>query len=185
MATIEELEAERDRARMGVMRLETAHSADLRRLTAEFERKLRDELDAKYKKPLAELKAAEATAQAALDAALVAVAGARELPKGTLYEWRRKESRPWARDYALRPTGRRGVLEVVTRGSAFPSNQGSWRRPAVGTVIVRLLKKDGSPSLMWETWHENPVSHQANWLPAGVKPEGAAEGAETPMGAAA
>lgn len=40
-----------------------------------------------------------------------------------------------------------GIVETVRSTTAFAVNVGTWRRPAVGTPLVRLLKKDGSPAL--------------------------------------
>ena len=38
-----------------------------------------------------------------------------------------------------------GIVETVTSATAFAANLGSYRRPEIGAVIVRQLKKDGTP----------------------------------------
>ena len=40
-----------------------------------------------------------------------------------------------------------GILEAVTSSTVFPDNIADYRRPHIGTFLVRLLKQDGSPSL--------------------------------------
>lgn len=51
------------------------------------------------------------------------------------------------------PTGKFGVLEVVTSDTVFASNL-TWRKPGIGDYIVRCLKKDGSPSLKFERFRK-------------------------------
>lgn len=50
----------------------------------------------------------------------------------------------------LRTTTERGVVEVVRIGTEFPANTPSYSRPPIGTTIVRMLKKDGTPGLKFE-----------------------------------
>ena len=180
MPTIEELEAERYRATNALTHLQNAVYRDRRALEEAAAAKIKAELAAKYDAPLAELAAAEAAARAALDAARVAAAAATPgVPKGVLIEWDRLESRRYNRDWAMRRTGRRGVIEVVTADTEWPGNIGSYRRPDPGGFILRLLKKDGTPSLLFERWtpptEEGMTWGSARWVPEGEKPEGAAE----------
>ena len=45
-----------------------------------------------------------------------------------------------------------GVVEIVRRSSQFPANM-RYSQPRIGQAVVRLLKKDGSPSLRcFESW---------------------------------
>lgn len=67
-------------------------------------------------------------------------------------------------------TGTKGIVEVVTKGSEFPSNM-RWHRPSVGAVIVRLCKKNGTLGLMFDnisSTGNNGCNFQ--WLPEGVEP---------------
>jgi hypothetical protein len=85
-------------------------------------------------------------------------------PVGTkVYEWIRLE---WPNhDQPKKLSGRVGLIEVWTRDSKKPDSVGLG--PYVGRVVVRFLKKDGTPSLKYE---EREIS---KWLPEGVKPKGA------------
>lgn len=51
-----------------------------------------------------------------------------------------------------------GIFEVVTSTTEFANNLGKWSRPSIGRGIVRLLKKDGTPSKRIDTW-------LSNWTP--------------------
>jgi hypothetical protein len=46
-----------------------------------------------------------------------------------------------------------GVIEGVTRETVFPDTMGhrSWRKPSIGSFIIRLLKADGTPSKNFDT----------------------------------
>ena len=75
----------------------------------------------------------------------------------TLVEW---ASGPgWSR--TRRISGRTGLMEIATPNMPHPSNQ-SWL-PGPGAVIVRILKKDGKPSLQFDR-------NTYNWYPEGVDP---------------
>lgn len=41
----------------------------------------------------------------------------------------------------------RGIVEVVRSNTEFAQNIGRYSQPSVGTVIIRAIKKDGTPSL--------------------------------------
>ncbi|PYJ10785.1 MAG: hypothetical protein DMF06_05110 [Verrucomicrobia bacterium] len=45
-----------------------------------------------------------------------------------------------------------GVVEVRRVGTEFPGNTAKWRIPDMGKPFVRMLKKDGSPSLKFEAF---------------------------------
>lgn len=128
-------------------------------------RAIDEELRAKYGERLSALRSAEADARAALrteeDAKARAATGT-TYPVGTvLLHWKRH---PYAKpSYAH--DGQRGVLEIVTTDSCFPGNVS--HRPSIGKEIVRLLKKDGTPSLRYDTWF-------SDWRPEGVDPNCAA-----------
>jgi hypothetical protein len=50
-----------------------------------------------------------------------------------------------------RTTGDRGILQIFRKGDSFPSNQ-HWGCPRVGDVVIRRLKKDGSPGIQAEQY---------------------------------
>lgn len=64
----------------------------------------------------------------------------------------RARGRSWER---LLPQRIEGVVETVRSDAKFADNLSRYSCPSVGAVIVRLLKKDGSPGLKFEpfgTW---------------------------------
>ena len=106
-------------------------------------------VNARYNDHLRAASAAVSAAQQALDDHIDATA-----------------SHPWdgKRVYRVEPvrnryTGRQvgeerldGIVEVVRQSSQFPDNK-RYGLPRLGEVIVRKLKKDGSPSLHWHDSH--------------------------------
>lgn len=48
---------------------------------------------------------------------------------------------------SIKPTGRTGIYEAVTRATHFPGNLAPYSYPAVGSFIIRLHKKDGTLGL--------------------------------------
>lgn len=61
--------------------------------------------------------------------------------------------RKFSRGFSAREISREmifGVVETVTSKTTWPDNTASWRKPGIGSAIVRLLKKDGSPGVKWE-----------------------------------
>lgn len=62
-----------------------------------------------------------------------------------------------------------GIFEIVSFDSKFPENLSEYSRPKVGSYIVRLLKKDGTPSLKFDKYNHLG----SNWLPKGKQPKGA------------
>lgn len=109
------------------------------------------EIDAAYK---SELEAAQKCECEAEDAVLTerektAQSGiGAKWPVGTkLVEWAhpyRRYGGP-SREPRAR-TGRVGVVEAITRQSEHPSNLADYSRAIVGSFVIRLQKKDGSPS---------------------------------------
>lgn len=75
-------------------------------------------------------------------------------PVGTALQHYQTER--YSRD--LKATGKIGQIEIITEASAHPENLGPWSRAKVGEVVVRFLKKDGSPSAKYERW-------QNSWSP--------------------
>jgi hypothetical protein len=52
-----------------------------------------------------------------------------------------------------------GIVEVVRQSSDFPANM-RWSRPTLGKVIIRKVKKDGTPSLQFYDWGDGKIE---NW----------------------
>ncbi len=102
------------------------------------------------------LRDAEKAVEAEADAkARVATDG--KYPAGTkLYEWSRSQ---WGGP--RQKTGRVGIYECVTLDSKFPASM--EHRPHIGQWIVRVMKKDGTPSLVTDRW-------ATSWCPEGKKP---------------
>jgi len=48
-----------------------------------------------------------------------------------------------------------GIVETFRSTTSTPANMSAWGRPEIGTPIVRLLKKDGSPGVKFEIMREH------------------------------
>lgn len=130
---------------------------------------------AEWKERISALSESAKTAKKAMEDAEIADAmdgGRCKYAIGTvLLEWKR--SSYGFRTNPLRLTGRRGVVEVITRDSAHPNNR-NYSRASAGDVVVRLLGKNGKPGILYST---DINSWRAKWFPEGVdaaKLEGAA-----------
>ena len=62
-------------------------------------------------------------------------------------------SHPWEgkRVTHRRTNGKLGVVQIRRVDSQFPANA-TWGRPEIGQAFVRLLKKDGTPSLAYDSY---------------------------------
>ena len=69
-------------------------------------------------------------------------------------------------------TKERGIVEVFTRESMLPVNTSSYSRPSIGSLVLRLLKADGTPSRKVLTSHYGG-DFGVGWLPEGQKPKNA------------
>ena len=67
------------------------------------------------------------------------------------------------KDYRWRVTGLMGVREIWTEKSIRPANLASYSIPVKGQVVIRLKKKDGSPSAKF-------VTRTRGWFPEGTDP---------------
>lgn len=69
------------------------------------------------------------------------------LPVGTvMIEWKPPlgfAGRTWSK------TGRRGLIEMVTKDSKHAENLSRYSRAGLGTCVIRILKKDGTPSIQY------------------------------------
>lgn len=120
-------------------------------------RRLRALIDDKVRAARAEIEAAhrEAT-DAASAAAMSARATLQQVKDAT-------PDHPWTgkrvfkmvrqgRSYENRPAARiDGVVETVRSQTPFPANTGLYSRPPVGAPLVRLLTKDGSPGVRFDS----------------------------------
>jgi hypothetical protein len=80
-----------------------------------------------------------------------------------------KDRGSWAMNPGMDRTGKRGVIEIYKQGDAYPSRS-RWNRPAVGEIVVRMLKKDGSKSIEAEKYCFAEYAKEY-WLPEGVEPK--------------
>lgn len=145
--TLTELKAAWDAAWQVHDELKTRRRALERERREEFERQLQRELDGMFGGPLGmaanKLEAAKRTYYRALEAE--ALAKPREIPIGTVMEEWKFPRHSYGRGPRLK-TGRRGLLEVVTSISEFPDR---GYPPEIGAEIIRLFRKDGSPSKLY------------------------------------
>lgn len=87
-------------------------------------------------------------------------------PEGTvLVEWNPPH---WSTN-ACRPTGRKGVVQVYRAGDPLPLNA-RWSVPRVGDVVIRELKKDGTPAKAVVAVWRDGSKMEDYWLPEGQKP---------------
>lgn len=70
-------------------------------------------------------------------------------------------------DKKMVPTGEKAVLEVYEDGDPVPMNA-RWHRPSPGQVVLRLLKKDGTPGTKVECWNSYAMVNR--WYAEGVDP---------------
>lgn len=109
------------------------------------------ELEEQYGADIATLKDAEREAETAYLAAVESAAldKLKSYPSGIVEEWD-FERYLYLRGKEKRPTGRRGIYEICTRATQFPDNTGTYRRPDVGEVFIRILRKNGTPGIKFE-----------------------------------
>jgi hypothetical protein len=139
---------------------------DLRSIRDERERLITAEHDTTTKRIIAEFEDRIATASEAQNTATTAYEDARVAytlnrgwnacyPRGTkLFEWSFKQ-RGYSPNQKPQPTGKTAILEVFTRNSTTPGNMSPYSIPNLGDVVLRYLKKNGTPSLKVERWNDN------------------------------
>lgn len=72
----------------------------------------------------------------------------------------------------LKLTDQVGMVEVWSPDSVYPENKSRYSRPHAGDIVVRLLKKDGTPSKNFESANEwNRVYWQAKGVDANIAKE--------------
>ena len=81
----------------------------------------------------------------------------------------------WVPTYGTRnyykATGKRGVVQVYHPGDSVAATKDKYSRPALGSVVIRPLKKDGTTGVDCFDMNKR---HHGHWLPEGEKPKGAA-----------
>lgn len=87
---------------------------------------------------------------------------------GKVVEWKPKYR--WASRGDYVPTGVTGVVEICTHDSKFSGSIGLHSQPSIGKLFVRLLKKDGTPSLKFTGAYTLEGNLPYNWHPEGVDP---------------
>lgn len=91
-----------------------------------------------------------------------------DMYKGLLFEWGHERHGFGFASSPKKKTGRVGKYEVCTPQSTFSANK-IYCRPSSGERFIRILKKDGSPSLDFVREYRSN-----GWLPEGKTPEVAA-----------
>jgi hypothetical protein len=169
--TVQDREEEMREAGRKLYRLENLASDERRALIDAATKEIDCQMHAKYGADIQVAKDVARTAKQAYEAARVAEGerAAASIHSGVLAEWDWKPSGRFRQDYAWRETGRRGRCEVVTPQTVFPGNK-TWNRPPVGSVAVRLLKKNGQPGMDCVKMKVN-AHDKAQWLPEGEKPK--------------
>lgn len=115
--------------------------------------------------------AAEQAAQTAFYDAVVAkatVAHADKLASPDLLEWDDRRDFVGRSVYPRKLTGRHGRWEIWTATSTAVGS----RHKGAGDCVIRVLKKDGTPSqtVVVSDWDQENL-----WFPEGTKPKGAAD----------
>lgn len=110
--------------------------------------------DSEHKVVLDDLELEVQRAKDACDAAVASIrmdASLKALPypEGTVVEERKRSGTSFS---AIRsdpkPTGKKGVIQIFRAGDWYPTNLSEYSAPEVGSVVVRELKKDGTPGLV-------------------------------------
>ena len=113
---------------------------------------------------LAEDMLAKSNEECAAEAARIRLAEAASLlpyPEGTVVEEMRRPKH--SASGQRRPTGKKGVIQIFRAGDPYPSNLSEYSVPEVGSVVVRDLKKDGTPGAgvrklgRWSWWYKDGV----------------------------
>lgn len=155
-----------------------------REFISEAEQKIQEAADLRYG---AEIQVATEEFGAATDAWLTekeseAIKNAPH-PIGTKYLRWEKEQRRWGTppDKPLKwiATGETARLDVVTRESKFADNLSSYSRPGVGSLILRVNKKNGEPGLKFieNRYFVRSEWRVPTWYPEGEDPNQAEESA--------
>lgn len=167
---VEALERAAQEAERALDKARTMRDDEKRQLIHAFRERVEREVDLKHAEKIQALcNASVAASKAALAAkqSLALSGKTARVPLGTrMVEWE------LVRDYTtskhkLRPSGRLGLVEVLTEGSPLPGNR-AHGLPKIGDVIIRVLKKQGGKSLncmKLDSWDA-----MNRWFPEGQDP---------------
>lgn len=154
--SLRELEQAAARARIALSDLGAVRRNERQKRISAFIAELDEELGARFDDPLEEAEKVLAEAESVRDKAREDAALSGPLSRFVGVEVEEWRSGRWEIG-ELKRTCNRGVMEIWTAKSAAPVNFASWRKPEIGHLVVRLLKKDGAPSLRFEkqteAWH--------------------------------
>lgn len=126
----------------------------------ELTKEIAARLEAKFGAEIREAESAQKAARKALELLEIEENRLRlAFPEGTRYE--EYKSRMFSSSPPLK-TGQFAILELATHDSLYPKGQSA---PEPGAAILRLLKKDGTPSARWEKtgWFNNWVREGQPW----------------------
>lgn len=150
---------------------ELKHTREIQRRNAiaDATERIENELSAKYGEVQSRLREAARAARQAYEVAKLAEANASlPFPVGTkLIGWMRSHVSTYRRG----PFGKKstGIVEVCDNNTEMPIGQ-RYGLPAIGDVIIRLLKKDGTPGKSVEKYNGDGWRTHI-WLPEGEKPK--------------
>lgn len=126
----------------------------------ELKKQIAARLEAKFGAEIQEVESAQRAARKALELLEIEESRLRlAFPEGTRYEEYR--SRMFSSSTPQK-TGRYAILEIATHDSLYPKGQ---EAPQPGAAILRILKKDGTPSAKWDKtgWFNNWVREGQPW----------------------
>lgn len=166
MNNVEELQAQYTELTRVASRINLAADEFRRDLEREARDRITKDVEERYGEAVRSANIRVYEARKALDAAKEVQAKTCLTDERIYVEWT-TSGRYW--DRTPRP-GRRGKLEIFTRESAVPGNLATYSQPCPGDIVMRVLKKDGTPSSRFERNGWNPDSSRRTWYPEGEKP---------------
>jgi hypothetical protein len=177
MTDADSLKQQLDEAHIDRVRIALRRNERRQELVREAMAKVERDLDAEFPE-FTEAVAEEDQRRIAYEDARLEAAKARVSRNnyGVLVEWGMRD-RNWynlEKRYLMYKTGRRAVLEVCDRNTIFDRNMADWRRPAIGEIFLRRIKKNGENSAQIIKLHNEEIP--SSWLPEGDKPPRAADG---------
>jgi hypothetical protein len=169
-AEVERLEKEAEDAERALRKARQMRDDEKDQLLSAARERIVREVDGKHNEKIQQLCAASVAAAKAATKAKEqrALSGATsQIPLGTrMVHWERVRGLSSA--WEQKPSGKKGIVEVLTTGSPLPDNK-RYGLPKPGDVIIRFLKKDGSKALGCidvDSWDA-----KSHWLPEGQKPK--------------
>ena len=137
-----------------------------RKLMAEVVAKLDDEFGAEVNAANVARNEAETLLKAEVNRIrAIESLGSLPYPLGTkLIEWKRPR---FSCIGGMSKTGKVAVLEILKEGDSIPDNI-RWSKPRIGSIVLRMLKKNGTRSSHLEEWYD---LYKCYWFPEGVEPK--------------